>query len=306
MPNPLQPPELTPRHLRYFVATAECGSTAAAGRALNVSQPSVSAGILALEAAWGRPLFARHAGRGLQLTAFGRDMLAEARAALAAFAALGMPDGGQSGAGRLTAGFFTTLAPAHMPGVLRHLRLAHPALQVEAAEADLEELETRLLDGILEIALLYDVGLRGGLVLTPVAELRPYALVAADNPLADCAKVSLAELAQFPLVTLDLPLSRDTLLGPFLSRGLSPSIAYVSRSLDVVRGMVAHGHGVTLLYTRAAADCSYDGRPLRALALADDVAPQRLVVAHPRRSPETPLMQAFTEAVRAHLKEAGL
>lgn len=64
--------------LRAFVVVAEAGSvTAAAGR-LYLTQPAVSAALRRLTRAVGAPLFVR-AGRGLSLTARGRQLLASAR-----------------------------------------------------------------------------------------------------------------------------------------------------------------------------------------------------------------------------------
>ena len=58
-------------HLRYFWAVAREGSVAAAGRALNAAQPTVSTQVRELEGALGTPLFER-TGRRMVLTETGR------------------------------------------------------------------------------------------------------------------------------------------------------------------------------------------------------------------------------------------
>ncbi len=61
-----------------FLAVAEAGSFSAAARALDVTQPTVSRRIAALEADLGRPLFRRDSG-GAHLTSEGERMLEPAR-----------------------------------------------------------------------------------------------------------------------------------------------------------------------------------------------------------------------------------
>jgi len=53
------------RHIRVFLAVAEAGSTAAAARALHLSQPSVSVAVKELEDILGRALFQRMMAKGL-------------------------------------------------------------------------------------------------------------------------------------------------------------------------------------------------------------------------------------------------
>ncbi|NHN54598.1 LysR family transcriptional regulator [Calidifontibacter sp. DB0510] len=67
--------------LRTFVTVHETGTTAAAARALFVSQPALSARIRRLERAVGADLFVREP-HGMTLTAAGRAFLPHARAAL--------------------------------------------------------------------------------------------------------------------------------------------------------------------------------------------------------------------------------
>src|SRR5438552_13597925 len=73
----------TLKQLAYFTAAAEEESVTGAARALNVSQPSISAAIAHLERVLGVQLFLRHHAQGLSLTAAGRTIFAEARNLLA-------------------------------------------------------------------------------------------------------------------------------------------------------------------------------------------------------------------------------
>lgn len=58
------PLSYTLRQLEYFVAVGETGSIAAASQQVNVSSPSISAGISQLEDELGIKLFVRHHAQG--------------------------------------------------------------------------------------------------------------------------------------------------------------------------------------------------------------------------------------------------
>lgn len=64
--------------LKYFLAMAEQGSLSAAARKLNVSQPTLSRRLTALEESVGAELFSR-TRTGLEMTALGEEMMNHAR-----------------------------------------------------------------------------------------------------------------------------------------------------------------------------------------------------------------------------------
>ena len=271
---------ITLRQLHYFVASAETGSATRAADKLNVSQPSISAAIRALELELGQPLFERRQARGLELTAFGSHKLQEARLLLA-----GVEDFAVSGPGeaapRLTLGYFTTVGPICVPGILGHLKRQCPGLRVRLREFDLEGMARALEKGIVDIGITYDVGLPETIEWETMLSFAPHAVVAPDNPLAESKSVTLAELARHPFILVDLPLSREFLLVPFWQQGLSPNIVLRTTSVEMVRGMVANGLGVSLLFTRPGHDFSHDGKKVVTLPIVDETLRQRLVLARP-------------------------
>ncbi|MGH6782805.1 MAG: LysR family transcriptional regulator, partial [Sphingomonadaceae bacterium] len=89
------------RLLRYFAAAAETGSTTAAARLLNVSQPSISVAIRELETLFEEALFARDLGARMTLTRFGVRKLAEARHILGAATAFEVDKSGDAAAGEV-------------------------------------------------------------------------------------------------------------------------------------------------------------------------------------------------------------
>jgi DNA-binding transcriptional LysR family regulator len=77
--------------------------------------------------------------------------------------------------------------------------------------------------GEIHAALQYDLGLaRPLLTMHPVAALPPYALLPARHALSAAPSVSLAELAQSPLLLINLPQSREYFLSLFREAGWFP------------------------------------------------------------------------------------
>ena len=118
--------------IRYFLAVAEHGSTLAAGRALRVSQTTVSRRIAALEEALGLAVFERLQS-GYALTDTGQELLEHARQvgvhAEALFSTASAKDRSASGTVRITVEDLysvTVLAP-----IIRELREAYPAIRID-------------------------------------------------------------------------------------------------------------------------------------------------------------------------------
>jgi len=82
-------------------------------------------------------------------------------------------------------------------------------------------------------------------------------------------------------------------------RGLAPVIAHRSRSLEMVRGLVGHGLGYSILATKPATNMSYDGRALVALPLEGEVKSSRLVLATLASRSSSAMAQEFAAHCRS-------
>lgn len=284
------------RLLRYFTAAAETGSTTAAAKLLNVSQPSISVAIRELEALFDDTLFTRESGAKMTLTRFGVRKLAEAHQLLNAAASFEADDSGDAAAGEVQIGVFSTIAPVYLPELLRIARARFPDLSIRFIEGDLMQLEDALRSSRIELALMYDVGLPADIERECLAELRPYALVPAQSKLAKKAgRLSLHDLAKEPLILIDLPHSREFLMAPFWQCGLAPEVRYRATSLALVRGMVANGLGVSLLITQGDQTMAAGAieRPIR-----EETIRQPLVIARPARASRTKASELVAQCMR--------
>ena len=287
----MKPIPITMRQIDYVIAAAQEGSTAAAARALHVSQPSVSLAISKVEDQLGRPLFVRNAGQGLVPTTFGYLKLGEFRIlrtqAEQVFA--------QGGAIRevLDLGVFSTLGPRYAPSLVRAYEKAHSNVHIRLHDGNLKTLTDWLESGQIDMALTYEFGLPSTLKVTSLADIRPYGLVCADHPLAGCDAVTMAELLADPLILMSLPHSRGYFLTLAQMHGITPRIAFETGSVEMLRSMVANGMGVGLLATDVPHGTTYDGQPIVRLPLLGELAPHRVALVRSERLKTGPLGKSF-------------
>ncbi|TVL92232.1 LysR family transcriptional regulator [Streptomyces sp. SAJ15] len=242
---------------------------------MRLSRARVSQLVRRLERRVGAPLFAR-TSRRVALTALGRqlreDLAPHHRAIDAAVARAAATARGVSGV--LHVGFSSPLAGEVVMKAAEALRAGHPGLDVEICEVPLADPYGPLRKGDFDIQLIElpvrepDLG-EGPALLTEERVLA----VAAGHPLAARRRVSLEELAEVPLLTVEgeLPEYRREHHGPArtpngrpIPRG--PGITSLQEALM----LVAAGKGAFLTTAHTAA---YHPRPGVAYLPLDDAAP---------------------------------
>ena len=118
--------------VRAFLATVEEGSLSAAARALNLTQPTLSRQVTALEENLGVVLFERGA-RSMTLTESGLQLLQHVRAMGEAANRISLAASGQSQSIRGLVRITSTLSMAtyHLPPVFKKLRMLAPELELD-------------------------------------------------------------------------------------------------------------------------------------------------------------------------------
>ena len=238
----------TLRQLEYLVAVGQHGSVTLAAEHLSVSAPSISSAISLLEAEFGLPLFVRKHAHGMAPTSGGRDLISQAALVLDAARHLTTVAGRHTGTvqGALQVGCLSTFAQIVVPQLRKTFLKAHP-------DVDFRQFERRhlaLLDGLrdasIDIALTYDLSIPTDLEFEGLAVLPPFAILPETHPLADRPSVSASDLAPFPMILLDLPLSADYFLSIFDAVGLKPRIAARTQDMAVVRSLVGNDLGYAI------------------------------------------------------------
>ncbi len=264
----------TLKQCAYFIAVAEQGGIAQASRALNISQPAVAQAIDKLEHQFNFRLFERHHARGTELTIQGRAFIDSARSLLQQ-ADLTENDAQAIAAnmsGIIRMGCFHTIAPYYMPQIISNYKKVSPNIEVTLSELRQSEIIQAIDSGEIDLALTYDMSLQHcpveRIVLT---ELKPYLLLSEHHPRASQTSIKLSDMAEEPFVMFEGYSSSEYFQNILTSQGISPQIAYWSKSMESVRSAVSHGLGFSLGVMKLEQKTNYEGRRIVSIPIEEDI-----------------------------------
>lgn len=285
------------RQLEYFAAVADEANFTRAAARVHISQSGVSAQVRALEKELGTELFDR-SGRTARLTEAGREALPYAKAALDAVAGLRQTVDQVQGLvrGHLTIGMITGCEVKPLFTALADFHRAHPAIELELAEDNSDQLVAGVRVSLYDIAL---VGLAGAtpehLASHVIAREGLVALTPPDSELAGQTEVTVEELTAYPLVTLPEGTGiRAVFDEAFLSKGFMPQLALAASAPGAVASLAARGLGIAVLSESMAS-----GYPeLKAIPIAGVEIPALLALVW------RPRVSAALEALLPHLEKA--
>ena len=287
----------TLRQLEYALAIAEQGTLAGAAQKLGVAQPSLSASLQKLEQQLGLQLFIRHHAQGVTPSRQGVRFLNDARGLVAHANDFQRDSNTASVApeGELTLGCYMTLAPVFAPRLLADFQSQYPKARLRLMEGSQDELVSGLRSGAFDLALLYKLDIPDDFKLTDLITMGPYVLLHAEHRLAKDKHVSLQDLADDPLILLDVPPSRTYFTRVLEAQGIVPKISFRSASLELVRGLVGQGLGYSLLVTRPHGDHAYDGKELVIRPIVEKVETSTIALASLKSLRPTRLTSTFVE-----------
>jgi DNA-binding transcriptional LysR family regulator len=295
------------RLLRYVTAAADCGNVTEAARRLQVSQPSVSAAIAELEQMLGITIFVRHHAKGVTLTPAGQRLINEARLLLKHAEEFSKTAEalGDTAKGEITVGCFPTLAARFMPSLMLEFSQRYPLISLKLEEGDQEQLMRGLAQGRIELAVCYEHGVPSGFDSKQLLALPPVVSLSVNHRLARAGDVSLTELEGEPFILFDAPHSQDYVLSLFDALGLKPNIALRLKSFELIRGLVARGHGYTIHTMVPLTSTTYDGGTVAIKPIRDKLPPGHVVCATPGSHLVRPAVGIFADFLEAALKRGG-
>jgi DNA-binding transcriptional LysR family regulator len=267
------------RQLEYILAVGRAGSLSAAAVELRVSQPALSVAITQVENRIGAPLFIRRKGVAITPTAFGRMFLKDAAAILKDAEQLERPGAlSKRRQARVTIGVLEELAPAWLAPILVMLTAAYPRTEVRALAVSFEALTSVLLSGQIDIGLTYDLGLDASFNRDVLFRAGPWIWTNPDSELARRSTITLADIADRPLILSDQGLSIRHILGLFQAIGLNPVVKHRAASIELLRSLSANGEGLGISYTNPPGSMTYDGRQVARVRISDPHAIEPIVL----------------------------
>lgn len=242
----------TLKQLRYVESAGRLGSIAAAAQEMSISQSSITAAIDALETSLDYDIFLRTPAKGIRPTPAGEAALTLIRSFIHQArhfeTEIQSVSGDASGLVRIAC--YATAAPAFLPPILQNITENFPGMSIQVLEGNMDAIVGFLDEGKADLVFTYTDSLTAAHAFLPLFHAPPYALVGRDDPLAARDVVSFADLADRPMVLLDLPRTRDYFVSMFEQRGLRPTIAHTTRSAEIARALVSGGFGYTILNIR--------------------------------------------------------
>ncbi len=268
----------TLKQLSYFCLVAKYGSLAKAARELNISQPSISKAIGLLEQQLETPLFIRHHAQGVSLTTFGQKFYQ--RASVLLQQANEFQDYFQHRVHNmpLRVGCYATFAPRIIPKLVGAYKQKYPDKKITIVEGEQETLMTYLLKGDLDIIFVYNFDLPDSVYARKILDLQPKAIVAQNHPLAKYDSVSLRELSAYPFILLNMKVSKNYFINLFTQNNLTLDVAHSVSSIEMVRGLVGHNQGISLLSTDIGNNMNYDGKQVVSIPLKETVSPSSIYI----------------------------
>ena len=252
---------ITVKQLRLLTAAARGGSFAAAAEACNVTPPAVTMQMQQLEAEAGLPLFERD-GRGLRLTAAGKEMLAAAERVEAVLADCGAGLAGLKSlaGGRVAVGVVST-AKYFAPQMLAAFARSHPGIDIELVIGNREDTIAAFQSGRLDVAVMGRPP-EGVKVESALIGEHPQVIIAPpDHPLAKRRAVSPQDIAGETLLMREIGSGTRLLAEQFLAQhGIKPRIGMEIGSNETIKQAVIAGLGIAFISGHTIASEIQEGR----------------------------------------------
>ena len=223
--------------------------------ALFTSQPGVSRQIRELEEELGVEIFERSGKRLVGLTAPGTEILRIVERLL--LEADNLKRAGHEfstiGEGRLLVATTHTQARYALPPVIAQFRRAYPQVKLRLHQSAPEHIVAMLEAGEADIGIATEsLAGRPGLAALPAYRWHHAVIAPRGHPIAAAAPLTLAELAQHPLVTYDPGYTgRSRIDEAFERAGLTPDFTLTALDADVIKTYVEQGLGVGIVASMA-------------------------------------------------------
>lgn len=240
------------QQLRYLVAIVDNGlNITAASNALYTSQPGVSKQVKLLEDELLLQLFTRK-GKSLSgLTEAGREVVERARRILTEVDNIRSLSNELAGVkqGELVVATTHTQARYVLPDLLEGFHRAFPNIAISLHQGTSDRIARQVSDQEADFAIASGhSGLFADLVTFPMYRWERNVLVQPNHPLAHKSRVSLQDLARYPIISYTHSFDEDSdQASAFRAAGIKPNVVFTAEDPDVIKAYVRKGMGVGIV-----------------------------------------------------------
>jgi LysR family transcriptional regulator, nitrogen assimilation regulatory protein len=288
------------RQLRYFVGIVQAGSLSRAADQMHVAQSALSHHLASLETELDRQLVTR-SPKGIVLTEAGAVLYRHAEAILRhiefakhdAASVLDVPSG------RVSIGFPVAWAAIVGYELFTRIRAAYPQILLHVTDANSSLLRERLVNGRLDIAVLFVGESERGLVVEPLLMEELFYVTADPDP----SPITLADIAARPMLVPGVGSGSHRVADQILrTRGLNPTSMGEIDSLNPLCRAIASGIGGAILPW-----CTlYDGTRRIALTsrrVADAELIRPVSICFPEVGQRNPAVDAVARTLRSLVED---
>lgn len=266
--------EISLRQFRYFRAAAETGQFSMAATEEHVSQSAITNAVIALERHLGVRLFDR-LPHGVALTAEGNHLYQHVVRILEAVDdALHEPRFQMPRMhGKVAVAASYTVLGYFLPSLLARFRAHYPDVEFDLRDLDRPDIEAALLAGDIElgIVLLSNVECPERFAHHTLIRSRRQLWAQPGHPLLSGPPPTLKDIAAYPYILLTVDEGEASTLRYWKGSRYTPAVAFRTASMEALRGLVAHGFGVTVLSDMVFRPWSLEGKEIEARPLATAV-----------------------------------
>jgi LysR family nitrogen assimilation transcriptional regulator len=288
------------RQLRYFVGIVQAGSLSRAADHLHVAQSALSHHLASLESELGKQLVSR-CSKGILVTEAGAVLYRHAEAILRHVESArqevsskhDVPSGGVS------IGLPHTVAAVLSYELFIRVRNMYPQIVLHVADGNNALLRERLVNGRLDIAVLFADQPERGIVIEPILLEELFYLTA--DP--DTSPIRIADAAQRPLLVCGPESSsRRVTQEAFKKRGLTTASIAEIETLSALRRAVASGIGNAVLSWSVLYDGD-NGKALNCRRFADAKLIRPVALCFSEVARRSPAMEAVALTLKSLVRE---
>jgi LysR family cys regulon transcriptional activator len=240
------------QQLRYLNEIVRQGlNISDAAAALYTSQPGVSKQIRLLEEELGLEIFVRNGKRIVAITEPGKAVLAIAQRMLHEAENLkqAAEEFHSRDTGHLTIATTHTQARYALPPTVKQFVKRYPGVKLGLHQGSPTQIAEQVLSGEADIGIATEsLSLYDDLVTLPCYEWNHCVITPLHHPLLEEKKLTLAKIAQYPIITYDFAFSgRGKINAAFEAANIQPNIALTAIDADVIKTYVELGLGIGIL-----------------------------------------------------------